>query len=47
MLPQNPGSTIAEARARTPNTLLEVMRRQPVYCKANRFAVTGSGVDVT
>ena len=41
-----PALTLDERRARQPNTLLEAMRRQPIYYKANRFAVTGGDVDV-
>lgn len=46
MVQQNPGTTVEEMRNRTPNTMLDAMRRQPIYYKANRFAVTGPGTDI-
>lgn len=43
---EDPDRALEELRVRQPNTLLDAMRRQPIYYKANRFAVTGGDVDV-
>ena len=42
----DPERAFAELEATRPNTLLEVMRRQPIYYKANRFAVTGPNTGI-
>lgn len=43
---EDPEQAMAQLRESRPNTMLEVMRRQPIYYKANRFAVTGPGTEI-
>jgi 2-keto-4-pentenoate hydratase/2-oxohepta-3-ene-1,7-dioic acid hydratase in catechol pathway len=42
----DPAKALAELRVSRPNTILEAMRRQPIYYKANRFAVAGPDADI-
>lgn len=43
----DPEKALADLRVTRPNTLLDAMRRAPIYYKANRFAVTGPDTEVT
>ena len=42
----DPAKALKELRVTRPNSMLEAMRRQPIYYKANRFAVAGTDTDI-